>query len=282
MRPCWAWRGRGVRRDRGHAHDHVDFESGRGRSAPRGTQGAGRQPERPGGHGQPAAGGRDRPGPAAPRRHGAGPGLYEGLLPLAERYDVAIAGGDTNSWDGPLAVSVTLLGPLTPRGPLLRGGAGPGDRVVVTGSFGGSILGRHFDFEPAWSRPCAYTPLPSFTRASMPATACRSIWPTWPRRAAAARYSTPARSRSAEAARRLAAQCGRRLDAAGPRPGGRRGFRVDPGGAAAEAARMLAEQPLGVPLTGSADSWRSPGLWQRERPGRPPAAEPRGWQHEFD
>ena len=34
--------------------------------------------------------------------------LYEGLLPLAEQYGVAIAGGDTNSWDGPLAVSVTL------------------------------------------------------------------------------------------------------------------------------------------------------------------------------
>ncbi len=28
--------------------------------------------------------------------------LYEGILPLAEKYKVAIAGGDTNSWDGPL------------------------------------------------------------------------------------------------------------------------------------------------------------------------------------
>ena len=36
--------------------------------------------------------------------------LYEGLLPLAERYDVAIAGGDTNAWDGPLVLSITLLG----------------------------------------------------------------------------------------------------------------------------------------------------------------------------
>jgi thiamine-monophosphate kinase len=36
--------------------------------------------------------------------------LYEGLLPLAERYDVAIAGGDVNSWDGPLVISVTMLG----------------------------------------------------------------------------------------------------------------------------------------------------------------------------
>ncbi len=74
--------------------------------------------------------------------------LYEGLLPLAERYGVAIAGGDTNSWDAPLAVAITLLGTPGPRGPLLRSGARPGDRILVTGAFGGSILDRHFDFEP--------------------------------------------------------------------------------------------------------------------------------------
>ena len=61
---------------------------------------------------------------------------------------MAIAGGDTNSWDGPLVLSVTLLGTTTPRGPLCRGGARPGDWIVVTGAFGGSILGRHLDFEP--------------------------------------------------------------------------------------------------------------------------------------
>ena len=74
--------------------------------------------------------------------------LYEGLLPLAERHDVAIAGGDTNTWDGPLVVSVTLLGELTARGPLRRDGARPGDAIVVTGELGGSILAKHFDFEP--------------------------------------------------------------------------------------------------------------------------------------
>lgn len=74
--------------------------------------------------------------------------LYQGLLPLAERYGVAIAGGDTNCWSGPLAISVTLLGEATERGPLRRDGARPGDWLLATGSFGGSILGRHFDFEP--------------------------------------------------------------------------------------------------------------------------------------
>jgi thiamine-monophosphate kinase len=74
--------------------------------------------------------------------------LYRGLLPLAESYGVAIAGGDTNAWDGPLAISVTALGRTTSRGPLTRSGARPGDSVVVSGRLGGSILGRHLRAEP--------------------------------------------------------------------------------------------------------------------------------------
>jgi thiamine-monophosphate kinase len=74
--------------------------------------------------------------------------LYEGLIPLAEQFGVAIAGGDTNTWDGPLVVSVTVVGQVTERGPLVRSGARAGDAILVTGSFGGSRRGRQFDFEP--------------------------------------------------------------------------------------------------------------------------------------
>lgn len=74
--------------------------------------------------------------------------LYHGMLPLAERFGVAIAGGDTNSWDGPLAISVTAFGRATDRGPLKRSGAKAGDVVLVTGALGGSILGRHLQVEP--------------------------------------------------------------------------------------------------------------------------------------
>jgi thiamine-monophosphate kinase len=74
--------------------------------------------------------------------------LYEGLLPLAERYHLAVAGGDTNAWDGPLVISVTAIGEVTPDGALQRCGAQAGDRIIVTGNFGGSILGRHLTFEP--------------------------------------------------------------------------------------------------------------------------------------
>jgi len=74
--------------------------------------------------------------------------IYTGMLPLAERFDVAIAGGDTNTWDGGLVISVTVIGQLTDRGALLRCGARPDDCILVTGDFGGSIRGKHFDFEP--------------------------------------------------------------------------------------------------------------------------------------
>ena len=90
--------------------------------------------------------------------------LYEGLLPLAERYHVAIAGGDTNSWDGPLVVSVTALGEVTADGPLRRDGAQPGDRIMVTGHFGGSILGRHLDVEPRVDEALASEPALSLAR----------------------------------------------------------------------------------------------------------------------
>ena len=39
--------------------------------------------------------------------------LYLGLREVADAFDTAIIGGDTNSWDGPLVISVTLLGEAT-------------------------------------------------------------------------------------------------------------------------------------------------------------------------
>jgi thiamine-monophosphate kinase len=74
--------------------------------------------------------------------------LYEGLLPLAQEFDVALAGGDTNTYDGPLVIGVTALGTVTSRGALTRSGGRPGDWLLVTGALGGSILGHLFDFTP--------------------------------------------------------------------------------------------------------------------------------------
>jgi thiamine-monophosphate kinase len=74
--------------------------------------------------------------------------LYEGMLPLAAQFDCPIAGGDTNSWDAPLVISVTAFGQSPPQRRWRRSGARAGDWVLVTGQFGGSILRKQFDFTP--------------------------------------------------------------------------------------------------------------------------------------
>lgn len=74
--------------------------------------------------------------------------VFEGVCESCERYQVAIGGGDTNVWDGPLVVHMTAIGKAPPGGAWLRSGASPGDRVYVTGALGGSILGKHLDVQP--------------------------------------------------------------------------------------------------------------------------------------
>ncbi|WP_020469237.1 thiamine-phosphate kinase [Zavarzinella formosa] len=74
--------------------------------------------------------------------------LHRGLQSMAGEFGVVIAGGDTNTWDGGLTISVTLLGEVIGRGAVLRNGAKPGDWIFVTGPLGGSILGHHLDFTP--------------------------------------------------------------------------------------------------------------------------------------
>lgn len=74
--------------------------------------------------------------------------IYEGLCTECERYGVPIGGGDTNVWDGPLVVHMTAIGRAREHGCWLRSGASPGDKIVVSGHLGGSLLGKHLDFVP--------------------------------------------------------------------------------------------------------------------------------------
>ncbi len=74
--------------------------------------------------------------------------LFTGMVELAKEFDVSIAGGDTNSWDGPLVINVTLVGETVGQRRILRSGAQPGDVIFVTGPLGGSLAGRHLTFTP--------------------------------------------------------------------------------------------------------------------------------------
>ena len=70
--------------------------------------------------------------------------LAEGMIPLAERYDVAFAGGDTNTWDGTLVISVTILGEPSQRERLSAAAPGRAIRssspALLAAAFWGIIL----------------------------------------------------------------------------------------------------------------------------------------------
>lgn len=64
-----------------------------------------------------------------------------GLGKDLQRWGAHLVGGDTTSTDGPLTLSLTLLGKVGARGPVRRSGAKPGDDVWVTGDIGDGWLG---------------------------------------------------------------------------------------------------------------------------------------------
>ncbi len=76
--------------------------------------------------------------------------FYAGLASLADRYGVAVIGGDTSVAAG-AAADVTVLGEVCRGGALLRSGARPGDLIFVSGRLGLAELG----FQLLKSRPLA-------------------------------------------------------------------------------------------------------------------------------
>lgn len=74
--------------------------------------------------------------------------LFSGMIDLTDEFDVVIVGGDTNSWDGPLIVSVAVAGDAPERGAVTRSDAQAGDWIFVTGDLGGSLMGKHLNFTP--------------------------------------------------------------------------------------------------------------------------------------
>ncbi|HBO44557.1 MAG TPA: thiamine-monophosphate kinase [Planctomycetaceae bacterium] len=221
---------------------------------------------------------------ALPRRDGLRLALelYEGLLPLAERFSLAVAGGDTNSWDGPLVVSITLLGAVTERGPLRRGGARPGDHLLVTGSLGGSILGHHFDFMPRVDEALVLADryelhagidisdgLSIDLAHLVEESGCGAVLDL---------DAVPV----AEAARRLAEQQDDGRTALDHALSDGEDFELLLAAPPDVAERIIAEQPLEVPISHIGHFTAEPGLWQTDKAAGRRELVPRGWQHEFD
>ncbi len=207
--------------------------------------------------------------------------LYEGMMPLAEKYNVAIAGGDTNSWDGPLAVSVTLLGLPSGRGPLRRNGARPGDRLVATGWFGGSLLGHHLDFEPRVNEAILLNERYELHAGIDVSDGLAQDLGHLAAESGCGAVLHRALIPIAEDARRLA-----EILADGSTPlehalKDGEDFELLLAVPPAEAQRMAAEQPLSVPLTVIGEFVEEPGLWLADSSGRREPLQPKGWQHEF-
>jgi thiamine-monophosphate kinase len=205
--------------------------------------------------------------------------LYEGLLPLAAEYDLAIAGGDTNVWDGPLVVCVTVLGEARPERALRRSGGQPGDCVLVTGPCGGSILGRQFDFTPR-VREALLLAERYEVHAAIDISDGLAL--DLSRLAAASGCGAVLRTSDvpiAAAAHELARQqpeLGTPLDHA---LGDGEDFELLLALSPTEARRLLADQPLSGQLQAIGELTLELGLWEQRPDGTHSPLQPRGFVH---
>lgn len=75
--------------------------------------------------------------------------FYLGIAQAARKFGVKIVGGDiTQGPAGFFGAFLTLHGEAVGQRVVTRSGAQLGDRIYVTGSLGGSLLGHHYQFTP--------------------------------------------------------------------------------------------------------------------------------------
>lgn len=71
------------------------------------------------------------------------------LFRLCKEYNIAVSGGDTNIWDGPLVITICLSGSVLKNRAITRSGAVIGDNIYVSGPLGYSLAsGSHLNFKP--------------------------------------------------------------------------------------------------------------------------------------
>jgi thiamine-monophosphate kinase len=194
--------------------------------------------------------------------------LIEGLLPLAAEFDCPIAGGDTNSWRGKLAISITALGEVDAGRAWLRSGARPGDAILVTGAFGGSLQWRHLSFTPRVRAALQLQNMQSEIHAAIDVSDGLSL----------------------DLSRICAASgCGARIIAAqvpvqpssdlnGALTDGE-DFELILAVPPSTAQQLLSSQPLDVRLTPIGVFTEEPGMTMQVADGQLIKLEPRGWEH---
>lgn len=74
--------------------------------------------------------------------------IYRGLQRVADRFGVAIVGGETSATAGPAVISISASGVVEKDRWVSRAGGKAGDALFVTGKLGGSIRGKHLKFIP--------------------------------------------------------------------------------------------------------------------------------------
>ena len=68
-------------------------------------------------------------------------GVYAGLRSEAQRFGVAVVGGNVAATDGPLTIDIVALGRCPRDTQVTRAGGQPGDLLLVTGSLGAAAAG---------------------------------------------------------------------------------------------------------------------------------------------
>ena len=77
--------------------------------------------------------------------------FFDGICDACKEYDLPIVGGDISTLaDGQFTAVLSLTGYLE-NPPLLRKGAQDGDALYVTGTLGGSLIKKHYNFVPRLS-----------------------------------------------------------------------------------------------------------------------------------
>ena len=71
-------------------------------------------------------------------------GFLRGLLELAKRFKMPLAGGDTTQSPDRILADILVLGSAPKGTAILRSGARPGDRIYVTGALGGAAAETNF------------------------------------------------------------------------------------------------------------------------------------------